>query len=136
MATRLRLSATRLARRLRQQAESGLSPSQLSALSTIEEFGPLTLGSLSTRERVAPPTTTKVVAKLLEQDLVARVRDPDDRRVVRVAVTDAGRKLLAESRRRKTAWLASRLTSLDDDDRTALARALDVLDRILDEQPE
>ena len=64
MAGRLRLSATRLARRLRQQADTGLSPSQLSALATIRTHGPLTLGALAEHERVAPPSVTKVVAKL------------------------------------------------------------------------
>jgi DNA-binding MarR family transcriptional regulator len=134
IASRLRLSATRLARRLRQEDQTGLSPSQLSALSTVEKCGPMTLGALAAKERVAPPTTTRVVGKLLEQGLVAREPDPDDRRVHRVGVTADGRAVLSESRRRKTAWLADRLATLDDDARAALARALDALDAILDEE--
>ena len=64
LAARLRLSATRLARRLRQEADAGLTPSQLSALAVIEREGPLTLGALADHEKVAPPSITKVVAKL------------------------------------------------------------------------
>ena len=64
LAARLRLSATRLARRLRQEADAGLTPSQLSALAVIDRQGPLTLGALADHEQVAPPTITKVVAKL------------------------------------------------------------------------
>src|SRR3954462_7167220 len=81
MAGRLRLSATRLARQLRQESDAGLSPSQLSALATIERHGTLTLGALADQERVAPPSITKVVAKLEAAGLVERKLDERDRRV-------------------------------------------------------
>jgi DNA-binding MarR family transcriptional regulator len=130
VAGRLRISATRLARRLRQEAQTGLSPSQLSALTAVERHGPVTLGALADHERVAPPTITRVVAKLEEEDLVLRQRDPDDRRITRVVITTKGRNLLSASRRRKTEWLTTRLADLDADRRDRLARALDVLDEL------
>src|ERR1700752_82582 len=84
IATRLRLSATRLARRPRQESGAGLSPSQLSALAVIANHGPLTLGALAEHERVAPPSITKVVTKLECDGLVPRAPDPSDRRICRV----------------------------------------------------
>jgi DNA-binding MarR family transcriptional regulator len=128
IAASLRLSATRLARRLRQESDAGLTPSQLSALAAIQNEGPLTLGALADHERVAPPTVTRVVTKLEADGLVHRTADVDDRRVARVTTTDAGDDLLAELRKRKTAWLTARLAELDDDQRTRLAAALDVLE--------
>jgi DNA-binding MarR family transcriptional regulator len=133
MAARLRLSATRLARRLRQQADTGLTPSQLSALATVERHGPLTLGALAEHEGVAPPTVSRVVAMLEEQELLVREADPDDRRVARVAATQRGRALLEQSRSRKTAWLAGRLDALDPPERAAIAAALDALDALTTE---
>jgi len=131
LAARLRLSATRLARRLRQEADAGLTPSQLSALAVIEREGPLTLGALADHEKVAPPSITKVVAKLESIGLVARAVGPGDRRFVRVALTAAGRTLLEDSRRRKTAWLTGRIRELGPGERERLAAALDVLDALL-----
>lgn len=128
IAASLRLSATRLARRLRQESDAGLTPSQLSALAAIQHEGPLTLGALADHERVAPPTVTRVVAKLEADGLVQRTADTDDRRVSRVATTAAGDALLAELRKRKNAWLAARLAELDTDQRARLAAALDVLE--------
>ena len=128
IAASLRLSATRLARRLRQESDAGLTPSQLSALAAIQNEGPLTLGALADHERVAPPTVTRVVTKLEADGLVHRTADADDRRVARVTTTDAGDDLLAELRKRKTAWLTARLAELDDDQRQRLAAALDVLE--------
>ena len=115
IAARLRLSATRLARRLRQESGAGLSPSQQSALAVIANHGPLTLGALAEHERVAPPSITKVVSKLECDGLVVRTPDPGDRRVCRVAISPEGSSLLEESRRRKTAWLTARISELDPD---------------------
>jgi DNA-binding MarR family transcriptional regulator len=131
IAARLRLSATRLARRLRQESGAGLSPSQQSALAVIANHGPLTLGALAEHERVAPPSITKVVTKLEADGLVVRSPDPGDRRVCRVAISAHGDALLEESRRRKTAWLAARISELDSDRQRRLANALDVLDELI-----
>jgi DNA-binding MarR family transcriptional regulator len=130
MAARLRLSATRLARRLRQESASGRTPSQLSALASIEQHGPVTLGALAEHERVAPPTITNIVAKLEADGFVSRQIDPADRRFARVAVTETGALLLAEIRQRKTTWLAGRISALDADQQTALSAALDALEAL------
>jgi DNA-binding MarR family transcriptional regulator len=130
IAARLRLSATRLARRLRQEAGTGHSPSQLSALAAVFHNGPLTLGELAEYERVSPPTITKVAAKLEADGLIQRAPDPNDGRVSRVTVTRAGRALILQTRERKTTWLTARVRDLDAADRAHLAAALDVLDEL------
>jgi DNA-binding MarR family transcriptional regulator len=130
LAGHLRLSVTRLARVLRQTADSDLSPTQGSVLATVSNHGPLTLGELAERERVASPTITKVIGLLHEKGLVHKATDPDDRRFVRVALTPAGEALLERTRARKNAWLARQLGQLSTDDRARLAAATDVLDRL------
>lgn len=135
MAAHLRVNVTRLARLLRRLGDTGLSPSQISALTSIERHGPLTLGALADHERVAPPSVTKVVAKLEELSLVERKADAADRRVALVSVTPAGADLLADVRQRKDVWLATRLGDLDDDQRNRLAAALDVIDALTAHDP-
>jgi DNA-binding MarR family transcriptional regulator len=135
IAARLRLSATRLARRLRKEAGSGLSPSQGSALAAVHHRGPVTLGALAEHERVSPPTITKVVAFLEAEGLVVRTADPADGRVSRVSTTKAGDALIAESRRRKTAWLTTQVGQLPADEQAKLADALDVLDHLCEQDP-
>jgi DNA-binding MarR family transcriptional regulator len=133
LAARLRLAVNRLARRLRQHADTDISPSQLSALATLARRGPLTVGELSSAERVKPPTMTRVVASLEEVGLVTRTTDPQDRRVAHVATTPDGEKLMARSRSRKDAFLAARLHSLSPEDRAAVDRAAAVLERMLED---
>lgn len=128
LAGQLRVVVARLARILRQQDQSGMSPTLLAALATVARVGPLTFGELAAHEQVTAPTITKAVRKLEAEGLVARRPDPDDGRVWRVAVTAAGRRRLDQNRRRRTAWLATRLGELAPDDIARLAAAVDVLE--------
>ncbi len=133
LAGRLRLAVTRLARQMRQQTDTGLSPTLLATLATVESAGPLTLGDLALREQVAPPTITRAVTGLEAEGLVARKVDPADRRVAWVQVTPAGRRLLERARTRKNAWLARRLRDLSPEDARHLAEALATLERLAGE---
>jgi DNA-binding MarR family transcriptional regulator len=132
--SRLRMVVTRLARRLRQQGEAAASPTQLAALATIERDGPLTLGALAAIERVRPPTITAAVGRLEEQGLVDRRADARDRRFAHVEITSQGRRLLAQSRSRKTAYLERQLAALTADERDTLERAAAILERVLEEE--
>lgn len=132
LAARLRLVVTRLSRQLRQRAEIGISPTQMSALAAIERHGSMTLGELAAHERVQPPSITAVVTRLEDQGLVVRQPDPNDRRVARVEVTRDGHKLVARSRNRKDAELDRRLGALTDDERATLADATAILERLVE----
>jgi DNA-binding MarR family transcriptional regulator len=129
---RLRLVIARTARRLRQEASAGLSPSLTAALATIESCGPLTPSELAEREGIKRPAATRIVARLEAEGLVDRATDPSDRRVTLIAANPAGRDLLRRIRRRKNEYLARRLRGLPPEDLAALERAADVLERLLE----
>lgn len=133
VAPRLRLVVMRLARRLRQQVEGPITPSQISALHSIEHLEPVTLGELAAAERVQPPTMTRIVAALEENAFVIREVDAADRRIARLRLTPQGRRSIERSRTRRTAYLAARLRRLDDDELLALERALPLLERMLEQ---
>jgi DNA-binding MarR family transcriptional regulator len=133
VAARLRLVVMRLARRLRQHASAGVTPSQVAALSSIERLGPLTLGELSAVEQVRPPTMTRIVAGLEEVALVTRERDPHDRRVTRVRLTSRGQRFIERSRTRRDAYLASHLRSLTPAELATLDRAARILERVMED---
>jgi DNA-binding MarR family transcriptional regulator len=133
LAGRLRLAVTRLARQLRQQAGSGLTPSMTAALASVERSASPTVGELAAAERVSAPTMSVVVGKLEEQGLVTRDTDPTDRRVTRVRITAEGRRSLARARTRKNAFLARRIRDLDPEDLAVLERAAVVIERLAGE---
>jgi DNA-binding MarR family transcriptional regulator len=133
LAHRLRPAIARLSRRLRQEAGGDLSPSQTTALVTVAAHGPLTPSELATRERIQRPTATRVLALLEEAGWVERAVDPTDRRSSLVRATPAGAALLDELRARKDVYLARRLDGLAPDELAVLARATEILERVLDE---
>lgn len=133
LAGRLRLAIARTARRLRQEAGGGLSPTLTAALATIERHAPLTPSDLAARERIQRPTATRLLARLEESELIGRMPDPGDGRSFLVFPTDAGRALIAELRTRKTAYLARRLETLPSEDRATLERAAAILERMLED---
>ena len=130
---RLRLAITRSARRLRQEADAGLSPSLTAALATVERHGPLTPSRLAELEAIQRPTATRLVARLEEDGLISRTGDPDDRRVSHVEITRDGRALLKRLRSRKNAYLAQRLRRLDDEELATIERATEILERLLED---
>lgn len=129
----LRLAVLRLSRRLRQQAVGDVTPSQLSALTSIQLHGELSLGELAAIERIAPPSMTRIANRLEEAGLVHRRIDDSDRRVSRLALSPEGREILDETRHRRDAYLALRLGTLGDDERELLARAAPLLERLASE---
>jgi DNA-binding MarR family transcriptional regulator len=126
----------RLARQLRfRRPQSPVSLSQLSALATLEKEGPMTPGALAVRERVRPPSMTRVIASLADLGFVNRVAHPDDGRQVLVSVSDAGAELIEAERRASQEWLAQRLECLADAERGTLREAADLILALVDESP-
>lgn len=135
LAARLRLAVTRLARKLRREAEPGITPSMLAALSSVDRQGPLTMSELCVVEQVQPPSMTRIVAALVDVGLVSRESDPSDGRVAWVTVTPQGRKLLDRSRGRKEAYLAKALRDLDAHELETLEEAAAIIEGLTGGQP-
>ena len=136
LATGLRISVSRLARRLRVEriglgeTEAVLSDIQLAALAALERHGSMTPGELADHEKVQPPSMTRVIAVLEERGLVLRAPHATDRRQVMLTVTGEGKQLVQRVRRRRDAWLAQRLQELTPQERKVLGAAAPVLEKL------
>jgi len=136
LATAMRISITRLARRLRVErlglggTEAVLSDIQLAALAALERHDAMTPGELAEHEKVQPPSMTRVIAVLEERGLVRRAAHPTDRRQVILTVTQQGRDLVQLVRRRREAWLAQRMQELTPEERATLLAAAPILEKL------
>ncbi|MDQ6838188.1 MAG: MarR family transcriptional regulator [Actinomycetota bacterium] len=131
LSSHLRLVILRMSRRLRQQSVGDVTASQMSALASIYLAGDASLGELAATERIAPPSMTRIVARLEERGFVCRRHDATDRRVSRLEITPAGEAVVAETRSRRDAYLAERLQSLSEEEREIVRRALPLFERII-----
>jgi len=135
LASALRISVSRLARRLRaERAAHGLQPelsdTQIGALATLERRGAMTPGELADHEKVQPPSMTRVIAVLEQRGLVTRAAHATDKRQVVLTVTDEGREVVHQSRRLREAWLARRLRELSPAERAKLRAAAPILEKL------
>lgn len=134
LATALRISVSRLARRLRAERyaglEPGLSETQLAALAALERHGQMTPGELADHEKVQPPSMTRVIAALEELGLVVRAPHSTDRRQVVLTVTAQGRSVVEQTRQLREAWLALQLRALTQQERATLRAAAPILEKL------
>ncbi|MFW6184352.1 MAG: MarR family winged helix-turn-helix transcriptional regulator [Chloroflexota bacterium] len=110
-----------------------LTISQLKALFLLAHYGPLAVGELAERLEVGNSTTSIVVQQLVEQDLVERSADAEDRRRTLVALTPQGARLIGGSRKKKEAVLRRWVAQLNDAQLADLRRGLRALLRVVRE---
>ena len=125
-------AALRLLRRAR-AADVGmdLDGPRASALSVLVFGGPLPIGRLAVAEQVSAPAITKTVAALEADGLAERVRSDEDRRIVLVRATPAGRALLERGRAARVRVIAGMIAGLSERDRRTLDRAAAVIASLL-----
>jgi DNA-binding MarR family transcriptional regulator len=125
----LRLSR-RLHRSQRRLLEPlGITPAQARLLRTLAHCDePPRMADLAQRLDVVPRAVTTLVDALEEGELLRRVPDPHNRRVIRIELSEGGRRTLADLRRARRTAAAEILAPLDDAGRAALTELLAVLD--------
>jgi DNA-binding MarR family transcriptional regulator len=131
LANRLNTAAIHLLRRIGQDdGAEDVTGARLSALSVLVYGGPRTMGALADRERVAPPTMSRIVDALVRDGLATRMAEPGDRRSVRLEATAAGRRLMERGRSRRIRRLTAELDALAEQEIQALEDAVAVLERL------
>lgn len=131
LANELRIASNRLVRRLRaEKSDNDVTYGQYAVMAFIDRRGPQTLRSLSDYEGVKPPSMNRTVNCLVEAGYAVREADPDDGRQVRITLTDAGTQTVRDTRKRRDAWLATRVRRLDAEQRKVLAEAAEILTEV------
>ncbi len=134
LANELRPVLLQLNRHLKRElAPLGVTAGQAALLHVIRTHPGVGVRALAEHEGVSAPAMSGYIDRLETAGLVGRVRSEEDRRRVGLTVTDAGVRALRSARSRRTAWLASRLKRLSDEQRAAVAAAVAPLALLLAE---
>lgn len=103
-------------RRFREQGAGHLSTTQFQALLILHEAEPMTAMTMAQKLRIAPPTATRALDSLERQQLVFKERDPQDRRIVWLSLTNRGKDALRTEKARQLAWMVNLLEALAGDE--------------------
>ncbi|PZU01134.1 MAG: MarR family transcriptional regulator [Gordonia sp. (in: high G+C Gram-positive bacteria)] len=134
LASDLAIAVVRLTRHLRgRRSASPVSLTQLSALATLNREGPMTPGAIAARERVQPPSMTRVIASLADLGLVKREPHPTDGRQVIVTLSQSGTDVVVDEANAREEWLRAQLKRLDDDQMATLRDAVGIIESIVAE---
>jgi DNA-binding MarR family transcriptional regulator len=131
-------TVTRLRRALRTSIRSdypweSLPMAQVELLMALADHAPAKVGQLATLLHLAPNTVSGLLQQLVEGGFATRQTDTADRRVARVALTEAGHQQLADWQAAHEQRIGGALSRLPDADRAAVLDALPALNSLVDE---
>lgn len=113
-------------------SELGISGRQMAALRRLYEVGPLSVGQISAHLYIADSTTSELLGSLETRHLVTRTRSKEDNRVSVVALTPAGKALVARAPLGGVGLLRERLRALPPEQLKALAEGLRCLRQLVE----
>lgn len=109
-----------------------LSLTESAVLARLGRDGPATTAELARAEGMRPQSMSAAVAALEERGLVERKPHPSDGRQMNIAITERGAAVRSSAKDLKRAWLAQATAGLEEAERQTLARAGDILKRLLE----
>ncbi|MFF2847965.1 MarR family winged helix-turn-helix transcriptional regulator [Streptomyces sp. NPDC058001] len=125
---RLTRRVHRIQKRHLEASGVGITPAQFRLLRTLAHYGsPPRMADLAQRLEVVPRAVTTLVDGLEASGRVRRVPDPDNRRVIRIEITDVGRRTLGELRKARRTAAEDILAPLDTEQRAVFGGLLSAL---------
>ena len=112
--------------------DSGLTLTQLRSLFLIANKGSTNFRKLAEALEVTPSNVTGVVDRLVEQGLVSRVQNPEDRREMTLQATDKGKALVSNIKEAGIKRMTQILSLLNLEELSSLAQGLSAFIRAAD----
>jgi DNA-binding MarR family transcriptional regulator len=134
------LSASRVlvAIAARSLADAGeeVTLTQYRSLVVLASRGPQTVAALAEAVAVTAPTASRLCDRLVKKGLVRRRTDRNDRRQVRIRLTEAGRQIIDTVSTRRRSEITDLLASMPPKTQRSVATALAQLAKSAGEVPE
>jgi DNA-binding MarR family transcriptional regulator len=118
---------------LRAAGEPELSVMQLRTLLYVRRRPGVGLSGLAEHVGLSMPAASAAVDRLVRSSLLDRAGDPEERRRIRLHLTDHGRDRVALAEESVRMWLSEQLSGVSERQRGELARGLEVLSRLTGE---
>lgn len=121
---------------LKKLQSSGLTPPQFYILKTLDRYGASRATTLAKKMHVKPSAITVMIDRLIDQELVLRYHDQDDRRVVVIELTSKGKAVLEEAMIVRNQHISKYFSKLEVQEREDLLRLFEKLEAIICQSSE
>ncbi|MDO3660692.1 MarR family winged helix-turn-helix transcriptional regulator [Bacillus sp. C28GYM-DRY-1] len=101
-----------------------ITPPQFVGLQWLYELGDMTIGELSGKMYLACSTTTDLIDRMQKNELVERVKDPADRRVVRIHLLPEGERIIQEVITKRQEYLRDMFETFTDEEIAIFEKSL------------
>jgi DNA-binding MarR family transcriptional regulator len=109
--------------------ENELSPSQAGTLMRLYRCGAVGISDIAGHQSITTPAASQMVDRLVQQGLLQRAEDPNDRRYKQVTLTERGRTLIEEGIRSRQIWMEDLTAAFTPEDQNDI---IEVLIRLTD----
>ena len=106
---------------------TGMSMPQFSILMQLNYRGPCGISEISERFEISNAASSQLVERLVQNGLIERAEDPDDRRAKLIKLSSKGKKLIESGIEGRYRWVDELVSSLGADERTKVGEALTIL---------
>jgi len=107
--------------------KNGLSMSHIGALFHIHSEGKCGVTELGNHLDVTSAAASQMLERLVQQELILRTEDPEDRRGKQIVLTDKGDRVLEEGIRARQSWLDDLTETLSDSEKETIMGTLNIL---------
>jgi len=121
---------------LRYARERGLSMSQIATLFQLSQHDCLAVSEIGDGLGVSNAAASQLLDRLVQQELITRTENPQDRREKQLILTEKGHNILLESARTREAWLESLAARLTPEEQEKVAEALEILIEKMNQLPD
>lgn len=115
--------------------EFPIPPSHAKVIFYLTHKGPSPVSAIGRELCISKSNMTPIIDKLLEDDYVTRYKDPKDRRILRIEVTEKAKEIFKLKREFAIKSLINKLSYLEADDLTNLSKSLESFTEILYKLP-
>ncbi|MEW8967916.1 MarR family winged helix-turn-helix transcriptional regulator [Exiguobacterium alkaliphilum] len=111
--TALHYNLKKISSKVSHQLEQGITIDQFFLLRMINQSGRITSSQLANELGVRPSAITVMIDRLIKNEFVTRVRDEEDRRVVFIALTENGQRVLKQSEEKRLVLIKKYMSKLE-----------------------
>ena len=112
-------------------AHDSLNHSHFQIMAVIKENGKLPISDVAKRLLISTPNMTKLITKLIDEEMIKRIPDKKDRRIINIDLTKKGEKYVESKFKQVQSSLKERLSTLPDEQLNKLNSSLENLRDVL-----